>query len=72
MNLKISEEKKFSEDWWQLLSSELDKDYMKKIYQYLISRKIDFTDILPSSDKVYKAYELTPYKKVKIVILGQD
>lgn len=72
MNLIETEKKKFSDDWWELLSSEFGKEYMQKVYSYIISRKINLAEIYPSSDKIYKAFEVTPYKKVKIVILGQD
>lgn len=29
-------------------------------------------DILPNTDNVFKAYELTPFNRVRVVILGQD
>lgn len=71
MNLTESEKSKFHPNWWNLISSEFNKDYMKKIYQYLISRKIDFTEICPSSDKTYKAFEYDP-KDIKVVIIGDE
>ncbi len=72
MNLKQTEEKKFSPDWWSLLDIEFASQYMRDTYNYLISRKSQGATIYPSSDKVYKAFELTPYKDVKVCILGQD
>lgn len=71
INLVETQKSKFSSDWWDKLSVEFEQQYMQDIYNYLISRKIDFADIYPSSDKVYKAFE-EPFKNVKIVILGQD
>ena len=72
MDLIKSEQKKFSEDWWELLSPEFKESYMKSIYNYIISKKLNFSEIYPSSSNIYKAFELTPYKKVKIVILGEE
>lgn len=71
MNLKKSEESKFSNDWWEILSPEFEQQYMMDIYKYIISRKIDFAEILPSSNNVYKAFE-EPFKNIKVVILSQD
>lgn len=71
MNLIELEEKKFHPDWWVLLKIEFEQQYMQDIYKYLISRKIDFADIYPSSEKVYKAFE-EPFKDINVVILGQD
>lgn len=71
MDLSETEKSKFHPTWWSLLKLEFDKDYMKKIYQYLISRKIDFTEVCPSLGKIYKAFENDP-KDIKIVIIGDE
>lgn len=71
LNLKETQKSKFHETWWNQLSQEFDQEYMQDIYNYLISRKIDFADIYPSSDKVYKAFEES-FKDIRVVILGQD
>lgn len=71
INLKESEKNKFSFDWWEKLDCEFDQQYMQDIYKYIISRKIDFADIYPSSDKVYKAFE-EPFSNIQVVVLEQD
>jgi len=71
MNLKESEKVKFSDDWWEILSPEFEQQYMVDIYKHIISRKIDFATIFPSSNNVYKVFE-EPFKNIKVVILGQD
>ena len=72
MNLKETEECKFSPDWWSLLDIEFNMDYMKDIYNYLIDISKQKVNIYPSASLVYKAFELTHYKDVRVCILGQD
>lgn len=71
MNLKETQKNKFSNDWWDKLSVEFEQQYMQDIYKFLISRKVDFASIYPSSDKVYKAFEES-FNNISVVILGQD
>ncbi len=58
-------------DWKNQLASEFKKPYYRDLY-YKIKDEYEHEKVFPSPDELYKAFELTPYEKVKAVILGQD
>ena len=57
--------------WFTQLSSEFEKDYMRKLSLFLKEEKKTKT-IYPPGSKIFNAFNLTPFSKVKVVILGQD
>ena len=60
-----------SKEWDEILKYEYKKEYyinLKNKINELRKEKI----IYPQEEEVFKALELTPYKEIKIVILGQD
>lgn len=61
----------FKNDWEDLLKDELNKDYYKKLRSFLIEEYKTRT-IYPDMYDIYNALHYTPYKDVKVVILGQD
>ena len=58
-------------DWRQELAPEFKKPYYRDLY-YKIKEEYEHERVFPSPDELYKAFELTPYEKAKVVILGQD
>jgi uracil-DNA glycosylase len=57
---------------WQLhLQKEFKKPYFLELNNFLESEKSTYT-IFPKEQDVFKAFELTPFDAVKVVILGQD
>lgn len=58
-------------DWDELLKDEFEKDYYKKLRQFLIEEYKSKT-IYPDKHNIFNALKLTSYKDTKIVILGQD
>ena len=58
-------------DWDSILKDEFQKDYFKKLISY-IRDEYENKIIYPRKDEVFKAFRYTPYKNVKVVILGQD
>lgn len=58
--------------WLALLKNEFDKDYMKSLKEFLKEEKINHQIIYPKGSDIFKAFELTPFQDVKVVILGQD
>ena len=56
-------------NWKQLIHEETQKEYFKDLEVFLSSEE---EDIYPPIEDRFKAFELTPYEKVKVVILGQD
>ena len=58
-------------DWDKILEEEFKKDYFIKLINDVRSEYKKKT-IFPSKDQVFNAFRYTPYKNVKVVILGQD
>lgn len=67
MNLKAS----LGDSWYELLKGEFEKEYMLKLSKKITSDRKTKT-IYPKQDDVFNAYKLTPYDKVRVVIIGQD
>ncbi len=58
-------------DWDQILEKEFEKDYYLKLRSFL-DEEYKSKTIYPLAKNIYSALRLTPYKDVKVVILGQD
>ena len=58
-------------DWDTVLDSEFKKDYFYNLLKFVQGEYARKT-IYPSKKEVFKAFRYTPYKNVKVVILGQD
>ncbi|MCO7175096.1 uracil-DNA glycosylase [Sporolactobacillus kofuensis] len=58
-------------DWEELLQPEFEKDYYQKLRQFL-KEEYSTKTIYPVMYDLFNALNYTPYKKVKVVILGQD
>ena len=63
--------KLFNNDWNDILEKEFDKEYYQSLRLFLNSEYKNKT-IYPIPEHIYAALKLTPYKDVKVVILGQD
>jgi uracil-DNA glycosylase len=58
--------------WLSVLGEEFTQPYMKELKAFLASEKANKKIIYPKGDNIFKAFELTPFDSVKVVILGQD
>ncbi len=58
-------------DWKDLLEEEFKKEYYLKIREFL-KREYKTKTIYPDMYDIFNALHYTPYKDVKVVILGQD
>lgn len=58
--------------WEKILKEEFSKPYMVKLLEFLNSEEQLNKKIYPSFDEIFGALNLTPFEKVKVVILGQD
>lgn len=66
MNVRIEE------SWKQALQSEFDKPYFEGLVSFLHREKAGGKRIYPPGPQIFRAFDLTPVKDVKVVILGQD
>lgn len=62
----------YQAQWFQNLSSEYHKPYFKELEDKLLAERKAGKIILPLEDRIFRAYELCPLDRVKVVIIGQD
>lgn len=60
------------ESWKAPLLPEFEADYMARLEAFLLGEKAAGKQIFPNSEEWFRALELTPLEKVRVVILGQD
>jgi uracil-DNA glycosylase len=58
-------------DWNDLLKDEFEKEYYKKLRDFLVNEYRSKT-VFPDMYDIFNALNFTAYKDVKVVILGQD
>lgn len=58
--------------WKHLLLEEFTKDYMQELRAFLAAQKQAGKTIYPPGDLIFNAFNLTPFERVRVVILGQD
>ena len=63
---------KIEQSWKDALGSEFDKPYFAFLVRFLHTEKAEGKRIYPPGGQIFKAFELTPVRDVKVVILGQD
>ncbi|MGN0033697.1 MAG: uracil-DNA glycosylase [Candidatus Limimorpha sp.] len=57
--------------WYEVLKQEFEAPYFYEIKSFLIQEKRQYI-VYPPSQQILNAFNLTPFDKVKVVILGQD
>jgi uracil-DNA glycosylase len=62
---------KIEESWQKCLNQEFGLDYFQNIMVF-ISEERKKNIIYPDKNKIFSAFNLTPFNKVKVVIIGQD
>ena len=63
---------KIEKSWKEVLKSEFVKPYFEQIPQHIKTEKSQGKIIYPPGSVIFNAFNLTPFDKVKVVILGQD
>lgn len=58
--------------WLPALQNEFNKPYMLGLKQFLVQEKEQGHVVYPKGSDIFKAFNLTPFNEVKVVILGQD
>lgn len=62
---------KIDESWKEVLKEEFEKDYFVNLTSFVRQEYKDKT-IYPKASNIFNAFNLCPFDKVKVVILGQD
>ena len=68
----MSDTVQLESSWKRRLLPEFQKDYMKNLKAFLLEEKSRNKIIHPKASEWFSALKLTPFEKVKAVILGQD
>ncbi len=58
--------------WKEVLQDEFEQAYFRDMVAFLHQRKEEGAVIYPKGRDIFKAFALTPFEQVKVVILGQD
>ena len=65
-------EVKIEQSWKSALADEFNKPYFESLVGILRQEKAAGVTIFPPGRQIFRAFDLTPMDKVKVVILGQD
>jgi uracil-DNA glycosylase len=57
--------------WKERLAAEFEKSYFSKLTNFVRNEYLTQT-VFPKGNKIFNAFDKTPFDKVKVVILGQD
>lgn len=59
------------ESWKDALAEQFAAPYFAQLKQFLVTEKQQFV-VYPPGPQIFNAFNLTPFDKVKVVIIGQD
>ncbi len=68
----MSSQIQLTASWKSRLLPEFQKGYMQDLKAFLLEEKQKNKTIYPKGEEYFSALDLTPFEKVKVVILGQD
>lgn len=57
--------------WLDVLNEEFQKEYFISLKQFLLEEKRLYK-VYPPGDRIFAAFDFTPFNRVKVVLLGQD
>lgn len=60
------------QSWAKILKEELKKPYLVRLKAFLVQEKLAGHIVYPSEMNIFQALSLTPFDKVKVVLIGQD
>lgn len=58
-------------EWDEILTEEFESDYFHNLIKF-VGEEYKTKIIFPPQNEIFNAFRYTPYKEVKVVILGQD
>jgi uracil-DNA glycosylase len=70
--MPTSIEPKIDPSWLNALENEFKQSYFQDIKTFLLNERADKKTVFPPGPMIFNAFNLTPFDKVKVVILGQD
>jgi uracil-DNA glycosylase len=58
--------------WYEVLKEEFEKPYFKELVSFLKKEKQAGKVIYPAGPHIFNAFTFTPFKDVRVLLLGQD
>jgi uracil-DNA glycosylase len=68
----MSLQSNLDQEWLEILTPEMEKEYFKDIKKRLVGDINSGITVYPSLDNIFNAFIKTPFKDLRVVILGQD
>lgn len=62
---------KIEPSWGNILASEFEKPYFKRLTEF-VRHEYQTTTVYPPGAQIFNAFNLCPFDQVKVVIIGQD
>jgi uracil-DNA glycosylase len=72
MTANTTDQIKLHPSWLEPLGGEFSQDYMAELKRFLVAEREAGKAIFPRGSEWFRALDLTPLDKVRVVILGQD
>lgn len=72
MSMTATPEVQIEPSWKTVLQPEFQKPYFAKIREQLYQEMAAGQVIYPPGSQIFRAFELTPFDAVRVIILGQD
>lgn len=57
--------------WYAVLESEFEKSYWHELMEF-VKREYNSSSCFPHGKDIFRAFDMTPFDRVRVVILGQD
>ncbi len=67
----MADEVKMEGSWKQVLAEEFGRDYFQQLREF-VKGEYQHAIVYPAPKNIFRAFELTPFEQVEVVILGQD
>ncbi|MEK7068214.1 MAG: uracil-DNA glycosylase [Patescibacteria group bacterium] len=64
-------EVKIEQSWKDVLQDEFDKEYFVRLAEF-VKKEYQAGAVYPAPKNIFRCFSLTPFDKVRVVILGQD
>src|SRR5258706_11016889 len=62
---------RIEESWKKILAPEFEKPYFQELSEF-VKKEYKTKKVYPPPKEIFRAFDLCPFEKVKVVILGQD
>lgn len=62
---------KIEPSWKKILEHEFEKEYFRELTEF-VKNEYESKKVYPPPKFIFRAFELTPFDQVKVVIIGQD